>query len=317
MPRRGNPFQSLVRELHRGAESGSVVRESVELADRATGQLREIDIVIEFAIHGYPVVVCVECTATKRPADVTWVEQMIQKHDDLPTSKLVLVSAAGFSARAKAKAAAKDVDVLHLEDLGEVTWTTIVGKKDVLLLQSLRATMSVHLTSLASEEWPGPNVSKSDVLVRDDLEVPVERVVNAMLARTEILEVALSVSADAEGKGCTIEIHSSPGLRVVNQSGRDEAVDIFRVVFIPRISQHPIEMQSGILRGSAVAFGGFKGGLGREVDISVIEEPGGLIRGSWTERKRNASPRTGSFADPIVAVLDQASNEDIRRLFGN
>jgi hypothetical protein len=45
-------------------------------------------------------VISAEVIERKRPATLTWVEQMLRKHGDLPTNRLLLVSKSGFSANA-------------------------------------------------------------------------------------------------------------------------------------------------------------------------------------------------------------------------
>ena len=88
------------------------------LENRVTAELREVDVVIRSTIAGHQLVVSVEATATGRKADTSWVERMLGKHADLPTSHLVLVSQAGFSATAMALAAAKGAAMLSPEMLG-------------------------------------------------------------------------------------------------------------------------------------------------------------------------------------------------------
>ena len=97
MPKRSNEFQHLVTLIERLlADPDARVTESKELIDRVTGELREVDIVIEWSDGVRDIVIGVECTATSRPASVEWVERMWGKHSSLPTDKLVLVSRSGF-----------------------------------------------------------------------------------------------------------------------------------------------------------------------------------------------------------------------------
>jgi hypothetical protein len=66
-----------------------------------SGAAREVDVLIRGDLAGAPVTVAVEASRTARPATQPWVEQLVQKHADLGTSKLVMVSDSGFSAPAK------------------------------------------------------------------------------------------------------------------------------------------------------------------------------------------------------------------------
>src|SRR5438067_1390435 len=84
MPARSNLFQRLVLEVHRELGPGWAVTESRQLKDAVTGEPREVDIVAEAAVGGYPLLLCIEVRDRGRPADVTWLEALAKKHDHLP-----------------------------------------------------------------------------------------------------------------------------------------------------------------------------------------------------------------------------------------
>jgi hypothetical protein len=113
MPKRSNAFQRLVLLIQQTLATGWDVHESEMLADRETGELREVDIVLRSSAGPHPVVIGVECMAKKRPADVTWVEQQWAKHRVL-TDKLILVSECGFSRPALEKAKKLGIDAFAL-----------------------------------------------------------------------------------------------------------------------------------------------------------------------------------------------------------
>lgn len=101
MPRRRNLFQDIVAILHTHMAGEAEVEESAMLADRITGIEREVDVVIRSLAAGHPVTIAVEATSARRRATVEWVEQMTGKHAHLPSDKLVLVSEAGFTPKAR------------------------------------------------------------------------------------------------------------------------------------------------------------------------------------------------------------------------
>jgi hypothetical protein len=120
VPKRTNTFQQAVRIIHEHlAEEGATVEESDMLIDSMTGEEREVDVTLTRTVATYSVVVSVEASASKRPAEVGWVEQLLKKHESLPTSKLILVSEAGFSEAARKKAIASKAVPLAPEDLTE------------------------------------------------------------------------------------------------------------------------------------------------------------------------------------------------------
>jgi hypothetical protein len=118
MPRRSNLFQDIVGIIHRQMAGEAKVEESAMLLDRMTGQDREVDVVILGRTGGHDITVAVEATSTGRKASTPWVEAMVEKHRNLPTDKLVLVSEAGFTDPARKKAEQEYAVALTPEDLG-------------------------------------------------------------------------------------------------------------------------------------------------------------------------------------------------------
>jgi hypothetical protein len=76
------------------------VTESKFLRNRITGSDREVDIVLKGELDGEPLLISIEVIEHRRPADVTWVESMLKKHENLPTNRLLLVSESGFTRQA-------------------------------------------------------------------------------------------------------------------------------------------------------------------------------------------------------------------------
>jgi hypothetical protein len=102
MPRRTNERQEVIELLKRiTAGPNSTVTGSKMLRDVVTGEEREVDVVAEYEIDGDRFVQSFEVTSKSRRADVTWVEQLLRKHEHLETDRLVLVSWKGFTASAR------------------------------------------------------------------------------------------------------------------------------------------------------------------------------------------------------------------------
>ncbi|MEV0143836.1 MULTISPECIES: hypothetical protein [unclassified Nonomuraea] len=59
----------------------------------ANTQMREVDVLITAHVAGHRVEIGIECWGRSRKDAVSWVEEIRAKHDDLPTDRLVLVSA--------------------------------------------------------------------------------------------------------------------------------------------------------------------------------------------------------------------------------
>jgi hypothetical protein len=115
MPRRTNTFQQVVAILHEHMAGSAAVEESAMLKNKETGEEREVDVVIRSTVAGQELILGVE--ATTGYGGSPWVEQMIGKHADLPTDRLVLVSEKGFSGLARRSAKAKRIALITSEDL--------------------------------------------------------------------------------------------------------------------------------------------------------------------------------------------------------
>jgi len=122
MPARSNILQRLVLEIHKGLGPEWNVAESRFFDDADTGKPREVDVVAESSFGGYPITISVEVRDRGRPADVRWVEEMVQKHKALPTTKLVLWSSAGFTDTALLKAKSLKAEALHPTDGAAIPW---------------------------------------------------------------------------------------------------------------------------------------------------------------------------------------------------
>jgi hypothetical protein len=85
------------------AEPGVTVTESKFLHDASVDRDREVDIVVEGSFDGDPVVTSIEVIEHARPATIQWAEQIIAKHQHLPTNRLMLVSKSGFTSSALAR----------------------------------------------------------------------------------------------------------------------------------------------------------------------------------------------------------------------
>jgi hypothetical protein len=98
MPKRTNERQQII-EMLRAMLAGSncTVTPSKMLRDAVTGAEREVDVVAEYDIDGDVFVQSFEVTSKVNRADLTWAEQLIKKHENLPTGQLYLVSWSGFT----------------------------------------------------------------------------------------------------------------------------------------------------------------------------------------------------------------------------
>ncbi|MGV9386196.1 restriction endonuclease [Nonomuraea sp. NPDC003707] len=115
MPARSNDFQAVVYFVKAHLDPNVTVTESASLPDRTTGKPREVDVLLVAQVAGHLIHIGVECRDRSRKADVSWVEEMHGKHADLPTDRLVLVSASGFTKAAAVKARHYNIEAVTPE----------------------------------------------------------------------------------------------------------------------------------------------------------------------------------------------------------
>ena len=155
MPKRSNDFQKMVTLIETQLVSGEGhVTESKMVWDSIDEMEREIDIVIETEIGGHAVTIGIECRDRSRPADVTWVDEMIGKHRNLDLGKSVLVSRSGFTKSARTKATNNNIDTYTLEKALDVDWAKQLDSlsKQNVKIESFMVPFVTSITVLASEQ---------------------------------------------------------------------------------------------------------------------------------------------------------------------
>ena len=125
MPKRSTLFQRVVFQIQRQLADAAAVEESAMLPDHTGESEREVDVVIRSVVAGHDVIVSLECQEGSRKATVSWVEAMAMKHDALPTSKLILLSASGFTRGARSKAVSLGIELLSFEEAFESDWANL------------------------------------------------------------------------------------------------------------------------------------------------------------------------------------------------
>src|SRR4051812_30825959 len=142
------------------------------LPNRLTGEDREVDVVLRTTTAGHETVIAIEAAARGRPATVDWIEQMIGKHHNLPTDKVVLVAEKGFSKQALVLARAENMVPLAPEDAaddeGVLRALSSLWPKTVTLTPE-RVTISVRRSDDRVVSFSAP--ADLPIVLGDDTEV--------------------------------------------------------------------------------------------------------------------------------------------------
>ncbi|MCO5999829.1 restriction endonuclease [Actinoallomurus rhizosphaericola] len=118
MPRAGRSLELLVKALEQLLAGAPVeIRSPDYIKGRHSGTAREVDVSLRSRVGSISVLVIIECRDRTKPQDVTWIEQLASKREDVGADKAVAVSASGFSASARNLAKSKQIDLRSLEEL--------------------------------------------------------------------------------------------------------------------------------------------------------------------------------------------------------
>jgi hypothetical protein len=148
MPKRNNERQQIIEMLKRiNARPGSTVTASKMMVDSRSGREREVDVAVEEDLDGHRLTQSFEVTSIARKVDIRQVEQLIKKHETLPTNRLFIVSWSGFS-RSALEAIEGDKNTFAVEPVVETGPTGPVVKNltmDTATLDAERVVCRVRL----------------------------------------------------------------------------------------------------------------------------------------------------------------------------
>ena len=118
MPRAGRSLELLVHGLEQLLAKAPVqIRSPDYITGKITKIRREVDVSLRSQVGSVDVLVIIECRDRGKSQDVTWIEQLASKREDVGADKAVAVSATGFSPAARNLARSKQVDLRSLEEL--------------------------------------------------------------------------------------------------------------------------------------------------------------------------------------------------------
>jgi hypothetical protein len=303
VPKRTNLFQEVVEILHRHMAGDATVEASAMLPSQSTRALREVDVVIRAKQAGHEIIVSVEAMARSRKADRTWVDLMVGKHADLPTSKLVLVAQKGFTKDARAAAIANNAVPFAPEDLpssdrdGDVVKAVPALWPKVVTFSVEELGVNFTDDGVPTDGWgeTAPTVFVDEdgrpAVLGDLMEVTtrlysanfpalMEQV--ALADRTEdSMEQFTFVVEPPEGVEIQLEVNGVPKtLFLLNKNGVGYSLRRITAVGRAEIKVSEIPLTQGRLGDWNVNFGYGEGKFGDRDALLVVSEPdegGGLL----------------------------------------
>ena len=111
-------YQDAVAEFYEQVDGFGNVSRNVMVPDKITGQLRQIDVLIEINAKGHSLKLVVDAKFHALPLDVRDVESVLALADAVGANKAIIVAANGWTEPAKKKAdqVGCDLELLSVED---------------------------------------------------------------------------------------------------------------------------------------------------------------------------------------------------------
>jgi hypothetical protein len=158
---------------------------------RNSGQEREIDVSLRGRLGSADLFVMIECRDRSRAGTIEWIDQAIAKGEDVGASKVVLVSAAGFTKNAKDYADRRGVEMRLLDHLTPSEILDWVAESlqsiqvSIQRVEFLRVTINLRQDARSIDPIPGspPEVSLERPIFRrvtDDHMASVNEMWNRM-----------------------------------------------------------------------------------------------------------------------------------------
>jgi hypothetical protein len=237
MPKRTNAFQKLVYLFKQQLAGVAEVTESKELLDRVTGARVEVDVCIETVVGTDRLIIGVECTKRGRTATLGWVNEMLSKHETLPTNLLVLASGSGFVKNAEAKAYSKGAKLISLKEVSDATVKSLIGEIASVALAVVEVSRKEVLLRLAAvDEHPAmvtEAVHDFTVYAQDGTKVEtVSSLCESLRATAEFGKLVESIPVNEKGE-FTIEwrpLYNGALLYLQSDTGALHPIDQMRIV---------------------------------------------------------------------------------------
>lgn len=136
--RLGRDFEMLIAMIQKLlVPRGAIIKSPDYLPDIYTSSKREVDASIRYTIGEEEVIIAVECRDRNKRQDVTWLEQLYGKKQSLGISKVICVSAEGFTADAIKKGEQFGIQLRRTNNISEL---------DILSLLTLQVEMDGYRT---------------------------------------------------------------------------------------------------------------------------------------------------------------------------
>lgn len=154
MPRKGKDFEKLVQNLESILSlKGMVVQSPEIIVGQISGIKREIDITVRSQSDPNFLII-IECRDRATKSDVTWIEQVASKNQDVNAKKAIVVSSSGFSEGAKNLAQHFSIEICTFEEMTEKDTMQAFILPSISVFNCPLQIISVDIKARAKKEFP-------------------------------------------------------------------------------------------------------------------------------------------------------------------
>ena len=167
MPARSNEFQKVVKYIYdQVTPIGGRVTESAMLRENPGNTEREVDVLVELNVAGHDIKIAIECREHTRDQTIEWIDSLIGKYSGLRVNKIVAISATSFSDSAKSKAAAKNIELITVNEALTTEWRRAVETWNIM-------THRFSLMRIMSFDSTGNEITRTDM--SEDGKIPTHK----------------------------------------------------------------------------------------------------------------------------------------------
>ena len=137
---------------------GARVESPDHIPDRITGELREVDASVQYQVGSVPILITIECRDRTRVADVTWIEQIATKGENIGASATVAVSSKGFSKAALEKARFLGIETRLLREVSNQAIQDWAQKMQIVRFRGQFYLGNLYLQFRPTQTNPAPEL---------------------------------------------------------------------------------------------------------------------------------------------------------------
>lgn len=146
-PSRSREFEALTARIEAAlAPAGAKIKSPDRIKDKVTGNYREVDASIRYAIGSCEMLITIECRDRSRIQDVTWIEQLATKRSHVGADRTIAVSSSPFSAAALRAAAAHGISTRLITEIADEELRSLTDQLEVTVESVELSLLQMQLT---------------------------------------------------------------------------------------------------------------------------------------------------------------------------